>query len=254
MSPACSAIAAVLASAPLAAPALALQGPPVSPPVSTGKDPAIACTALQSGYTASPISIRFANLPEAPTSIISARVVPSSRGLPTYCRVEGQIAPSIGFLMKLPTTTWNGKLMMGGCGGPCGTYLSDRLDPALARNYAVVSTDMGHKGIGWVFAYQNLAAQIDFGSRSTHLTAVVGKAIVDTYYGQPARYAYFQGCSTGGRQAMVEAQRFPEDFNGIIGGAPPYYETGDTPLFLSWGARANIAEDGSRSSTPPSCR
>ncbi|WP_394762673.1 tannase/feruloyl esterase family alpha/beta hydrolase [Phenylobacterium sp.] len=205
---------------------------------------AAACAALQPTQAFSDVATHLAQIPDAPTSIVSARIVPSERGLPAYCRVEGQIAPTIGFLMKLPTAAWNGKMMMGGCGGPCGQYLSDRLDPALARRYAVISTDMGHKGIGWAFAYQNLQGQIDFGSRATHLTAVVGKALINTFYAQPAAFAYFNGCSTGGRQAMVEAQRFPDDFNGIIGGAPPYFETGDTPLFLSWGARVNMDSAG----------
>lgn len=207
-------------------------------------DAAAACAALRPSMNFSPVMKQLSAIPDAPTTIVSARVVPPERGLPAYCRVEGQIAPTIGFLLKLPVADWNGKLMMGGCGGPCGLYLSDRLDPALARRYAVVSTDMGHKGVGWVFAYQNLQGEIDFGSRATHLTAVAAKTIVDIYYARPPAFAYFQGCSTGGRQAMVEAQRFPDDFNGIIAGAPPYYETGDTPLFLSWGARANIDAGG----------
>jgi feruloyl esterase len=187
---------------------------------------------------------RFAQIPDAPTSIISAKLIPEANGSPEYCRVEGQIAPTIGFVLQLPTADWNGKVMMGGCGGPCGRIPVEGANPALSRHYAVVSTDMGHKGLGWLFADQNLQAEIDFGTRSTHLTAVVAKDIVDAYYGKPPAQTYFNGCSTGGRQAMVEAQKFPEDFSGIIGGAPPYFETGDTPLFLSWGARANIDADG----------
>ena len=229
--------------------AVAAPTPAKSPPTADGasdrvmSDAVAACASLRPTASFSEVANRLSNIPDAPTSIVSARIVPPTRGLPEVCQVEGQIAPAIGFLMRLPTQDWNGKLMMGGCGGPCGTYLSDRLDPALARHYAVVSTDMGHKGIGWVFAYQNLQGEIDFGTRSTHETSVVAKELVDIFYGRRPRLAYFNGCSTGGRQAMVEAQRFPEDFNGIIGGAPPYYETGDTPLFLSWGARVNVDAD-----------
>ena len=233
----------------LCAPVLSTRDSPVdiSSSASSGassRDVLAVCKSLQAVYTPSPMTTRLSSLPEAPATISSARVVEATRGLPRVCRIEGQIAPAIGFLMRLPIENWNGKLMMGGCGGPCGTYLADRLDPALARRYAVISTDMGHQGVGWTFAYQNTQGQIDFGSRSTHLTAVVSKEIVNAFYGAPARYAYFQGCSTGGRQAMVEAQRFPDDFNGIIAGAPPYYETGDTPLFLSWGAIVNLDKDG----------
>ena len=205
-----------------------------------------ACKSIGSGYEASANATRFANIPDATTSIVSNRIVAAepAHDLPEYCRVEAQIAPTIGLLLRMPTSGWNGKLLMGGCGGPCGLYLADRTDPALARGYATVSTDMGHKGIGWIFADQNLQGEIDFGSRATHLTAVAAKVIVETFYAQQARHAYFNGCSTGGRQAMVEAERFPDDFDGIIAGAPPYYETGDTPLFLSWGARVNIGADG----------
>jgi pimeloyl-ACP methyl ester carboxylesterase len=226
--------------------ALIVCGWSVAPSAALAQDAAAACKAMGSGYGASPNATKFAEIPEAPTSIVSVRLVDAdpTHDMPQYCRVEGEIAPTIGFLLRMPSSNWNGKLLMGGCGGPCGTYLEDRTDPALARHYAVVSTDMGHKGIGWLFAYENLQQEIDFGSRATHLTAVAAKVIADTFYSQEPKHAYFNGCSTGGRQAMVEAERFPDDFDGIIAGAPPYYETGDTPLFLSWGARANMMPDG----------
>lgn len=205
-----------------------------------------ACAAMGSGYEASANATKFANIPDATTTVISNRVIAADKAhdAPAYCRVEAQIAPTIGFLLRMPLTGWNGKLLMGGCGGPCGMYLADRTDVALARGYATVSTDMGHKGVGWVFADENLQGEIDFGSRATHLTAVAAKVLVQTFYTQQPKHAYFSGCSTGGRQAMVEAERFPDDFDGIVGGSPPYFETGDTPLFLSWGARVNIDADG----------
>jgi feruloyl esterase len=208
---------------------------------------AAACAALAGADAGA----RFALIPDAPTGVNSARVVPAGGthgiaddDLPEYCRVEGVISPTVGFLLRMPTRNWNGKFMMGGCGGPCGNYLEDRIDPALVRNYAVVDTDMGHKGSGWLFGYNNLQGQIDFAYRSTHLTAVVAKEIIKEFYGNPASRNYFNGCSTGGRQAMVEAQRFPHDFEGIIGGAPVYDEVGDTPYFLDWGNTVNTAPDG----------
>ena len=194
---------------------------------------------------------KFANIPDAPTTINSAKVVPAGGthgpaddDLPEICRVEGSILPTIGFLVRMPTRTWNGKFMMGGCSGSCGNYLEDRIDPALARNYAVITTDMGHKGSGWIFAYGNRQGQIDFAYRATHLTAVVGKEIVTAFYGRPADRSYFYGCSTGGRQGLMLAQRFPEDFQGIIAGAPVYDQVGATPYFLEWNNLINTGANG----------
>ncbi|WP_293897668.1 tannase/feruloyl esterase family alpha/beta hydrolase [Phenylobacterium sp.] len=205
------------------------------------------CLALQGEAAAA----KYAVLRDAPTGINSARVIPAGGthgvaddDLPEICRVEGTIAPTIGFLLRMPTRAWNGKFMMGGCGGPCGNYLEDRIDQALVRNYAVVTTDMGHKGSGWLFAYNNPQGQTDFAYRATHLTAVVAKEIVADYYGRAASYNYFVGCSTGGRQALIEAQRFPTDFNGILSGAPVYDEIGDTPYFLEWNNLVNTGRDG----------
>ena len=208
-----------------------------------------ACVALRSPANA----VEFAQIPDAPTTIISARVVAAGgdgsiveNDFPEICRVEGQIAPNVGFLLQMPTTTWNGKMIMGGCGGPCGASHNGSSDavPALVRNYAVVATDMGHTGPGWMFAYNNLDAMVDFGYRSTHVTAVAAKEIIAQFYGNPASRNYFGGCSTGGRQAMVEAQRFPHDFEGILAGAPVWYQTGNQPLFSLWATRVNIGKDG----------
>ncbi len=224
--------------------ALTQAAAPPSPPSVPHDDPAAACAAFQPSLNFSPMVQYLAQLPDAATTVISAKIVPAERGVPELCRIEGLIAPTIGFVLKLPTQDWNGKMLMGGCGGPCGMIPNDKFDPPLVRHYAVIATDMGHKGVGWAFGYQNLQGLMDFGSRATHLTAVAGKALVNLYYSQAAKQSYFYGCSTGGRQAMVEAQRFPDDFTGIVAGAPPYDQTGDTPLFLSWGARANVDANG----------
>jgi hypothetical protein len=211
-------------------------------------DKQAACAKLARNYES---ARRFAQIESAPTTIISAQVAPAggSGGVtdkdhPELCRVEGQIAPTVGFLLRMPTTNWNGKILMGGCGGPCGMYLADRTDPALVRGYAVVVTDMGHKGSGWMFAENNPQQMIDFGYRATHVTAVAAKEVVASYYGQAPKWSYFIGCSTGGRQALVSAQRFPEDFNGIVGGAPPWMQTGHQPYVGVWGSKANIRADG----------
>ena len=208
---------------------------------------AVACDAFSGDFfSGGKYAAGFAKIPDAPTTVISAKLIPAGgdgsivqNDLPEMCRIEGQIAPTVGFLLRMPTKNWNGKFMMGGCGGPCGNFLEDRIDPALVRNYAVVTTDMGHKGSGWAFGYNNLQGMIDFGFRATHVTAVAAKELIKTYYGRPAEKNYFSGCSTGGRQGLISAQRYPKDFDGIIAGAPPMTQTGWQALVQNWAATAN---------------
>jgi feruloyl esterase len=214
----------------------------IAPAPLKAQDAVDECAAL-SGLGA-PIEHRLVAIPDAPTRILKAAVDPPADGLPESCRVTGLIAPNTGFELRMPTATWNGKFLMVGCGGYCGSIDSGRSDPGLARNYAVVQTDMGHQGASWLFAYNNLQGEIDFAYRSTHTVAVAAKEIIDAYYGKRAELNYFMGCSTGGRQAMVEAQRFPRDFHGIIAGAPVYDETGDGAHFVLWSPLANLDEDG----------
>jgi hypothetical protein len=190
--------------------------------------------------------VQLAQIADAPSTVTEAVVVPAVRDLPEVCQVQGIVAPSIGFELWMPTDSWNGKFMMQGCGGMCGNFFAAQAEEALARHYAVVVTDMGHKGNGGMalYGYDNLQGQIDFGFRATHVVTLVAKVLIDDFYDQVAAHSYFMGCSTGGRQGMVEAERFPQDFDGIIAGAPPWNETGDLPLFMSWSAAANIGADG----------
>lgn len=166
----------------------------------------------------------FIDVPDAPTRVLSAKFVAASGDSPAYCEAEGNIAPQVGILMRLPVSDWNGKFMQVGCGGFCGTlaYIG-ACDEPLKKGYACITTDMGHRGKeaeGLEWAYNNPQAVIDFAYRATHVTALAGKAIVERYYGRKPSKSYFHGCSCGGRQALVEAQRFPYDFDGIIVGAP----------------------------------
>lgn len=187
----------------------------------------------------------FSGVPDAPTAITSAKPVAAANGAPAYCRVEGYIAPQVGFELHLPAD-WNGKYLQQGCGGMCGGINMASCADALARNYAVANTDMGHKAppfsVKW--AKGNRQAEIDFGYRATHVLAVAAKAIVAAHYGRAPRLSYFRGCSTGGRQALVEAQLFPDDFDGIIAGAPVLDETGDGLLHLLWSGRAAVDRAG----------
>lgn len=184
--------------------------------------------------------------PEFPTLITSAQTVASTDDLPAFCQVQGYIAPQIGFELRLPTQGWNEKFLMQGCGGLCGIIKIQSADDALARGYAVTNTDLGHKGqpFSGIWAYNNRSAEIDFGYRATHAVAQVTKEMTKKFYDQAPERSYFRGCSTGGRQGMVAAQRYPEDFDGIISGAPVLNETGVGALHLIWSVRANLDEAG----------
>lgn len=185
----------------------------------------------------------FSAVPDAPSVIEAAKLMPAAAGQTGYCKVEGTIAPQVGFELHLPVTGWNGKYLQQGCGGMCGWINMGACADALARNYAVANTDMGHKGqpfsVRW--AKGDRQAEIDFGYRATHVLALVAKAITAAFYKRAPRLSYFRGCSTGGRQGLIEAQLFPDDFDGIIAGAPVLDETGDGLLHLLWSGRAGRA-------------
>jgi len=207
---AAGAIAAVLIAVGLAGNAQA-AGP---------ADPVKACSGL--------MSFDFTRVPEAATRVTASSQSAAVDDQPALCRVLGYVIPNVGIELRLPETSWNGKLYHVGCGALCGStaVVFDELkaaDEALARGYAVVANDMGHRGaspLDGLWARGNPEAQIDFGYRATHVATLAAKAIVERYYGTPAQRSYFEGCSTGGRQALVLAQRFPADYDGIIAGCP----------------------------------
>lgn len=176
---------------------------------------------------------------------LNAAVVPGDATLPARCRVAGTVAPEVGIEAWLPVEGWNGKLFMAGCYGLCGVIRADQMEDAAARGYATVTTDMGHseaKYPGSSWAYNNPELERDFAYRATHVTVVLAKELVRAYYGSRAEHSYFRGCSTGGRQGLVAAQRFPDDFDGIIAGAP-FHQSLSVPHMI-WADRANTAPDG----------
>lgn len=159
---------------------------------------------------------------------------------PGYCRVEGQIANAengesrIRFLLRMPdATTWNGKYLVVGNGGTAGLFQGEeRVQVALQLGYATGQTDTGHERKGaddWLMKETgsgrtgpNHTAIQDFAHRAIHLTNVVGERLVNSYYSNPVEQKYFFGCSTGGRQGLTAMQRYPNDFDGIVAGAPVF--------------------------------
>jgi hypothetical protein len=144
-----------------------------------------------------------------------------------YVEATGVIGGDIRFELLLPEA-WNGRFVMGGGGGFVGTVQNSARD-SVNRGYATVGTDTGHEwqpGYSAAWALDNVEAKLNFGYLAVHRTAEVAKAIIRSYYGSEAAYSYFSGCSRGGGQAMMEAQRYPKDFNGIVAGAPAFDWTG----------------------------
>ena len=159
-------------------------------------------------------------------SVNSATLVGAAGDVPEHCRVAGQILPEIQFELNLPTA-WNGRLYMFGNGGFTGEpfdapgRIASRSE-ALKHGFAVASTNTGHEAALEPLASFALNRQklLDYAYRAVHVTAMTAKQIVNTFYQAPVSHSYFDGCSTGGRQGLMSAQRFPEDFDGIVVGAP----------------------------------
>ena len=142
-----------------------------------------------------------------------------------YCYVRGIISPAIHFHAQLPLPeNFNGRFLQWGDGGKDGDL--DFANHRVAEGYAVTNSNTGHDSgtePGSAFGYNNRQAEIDFGYRAVHLTVMAGKTLVNNYYNRAPDYSYFEGCSTGGRQGLMEAQRYPNDFDGIVAGAPVNY-------------------------------
>ena len=195
---------------------------------------------LSTAITATPCE-NLTNLKLLDTTITSAVLVPEGpppkiegfggfpgrpqADIPTYCRIELDLQPTSDSLIKmeiwLPTENWNGKFMGTGNDFFAGSIQGRMIDmpEALRLGYATAGTDTGHQEQGGDWAIGHPEKMIDFAYRSTHEMTVKAKEIIDAFYGRNAEYAYFKGCSTGGRQALMEAQRYPDDYDGIIAGS-----------------------------------
>ena len=193
----------------------------------------------------------FSTIPGAPASIMSTQIISATDTQPEYCAVYGLIASQIQFKLWLPTAGWNERYLQVGCGGYCGsTDPSEQCYTGLADNFAVGWNNSGHLGgapVGGgdaLWGYDNMGLREDFGYRSEHVMAQVAKAVVAAFYGQDPAYAYYFGCSNGGRQALQEAQRWPEDFDGIIAGAPAAIQAPLNGEYEPWNGLANTGADG----------
>jgi len=195
------------------------------------------------------LSADFSAIPDATIQITRVNAIMAEADVAAHCLVKGYIAPNVGIKMSLPVR-WNGKFMEMGCAVFCGEMKTDELywtgcGNAVRKGYACIMSDMGHNGT-WgdvLWAYDNLQAELDWGFRAAHVVAVAGKALAEYYYRSAPERSYFMGCSTGAREALQEAQRFPWDFDGIIAGAPPV-EMSTLYLTSLWSFRATHDGDG----------
>jgi hypothetical protein len=214
------------------------------------KSPAIACAdmaglTIQDKAFHKPLVISSATPVPAVVDPVTTKVT-----MPEYCKVVGAVGND-GFQLWLPTSTWNGRMNFEGGGGNCGFIPMAPYPPRqpagidlLKLGYAVAGTNAGHdqgptgpSDASWGYdakysdAYER---EIDYGYRAVHVTTVAAKLLTRSFFNTPAKYNYFRGCSTGGRQGLMEAQRYPEDFDGIIAGDPPLGFTGLSVIFQGW--------------------
>ncbi|RLN32027.1 hypothetical protein BBJ28_00027210, partial [Nothophytophthora sp. Chile5] len=201
-------------------------------------EPIISCSDL--------LSVDLTSIGGSGTNITEATETESD-GI-SYCYVEGYLPPAARWMLQLPMTTWTQRYLQAGCGGLCGPDLvalsvvaaegSDEYDNG---HFALATTDMDGSTDG-TFAL-NEDAFIDFAYLSVHNTAELSKALIKAYYGQEEAYSYFNGCSDGGREAVMEALHYPEDFNGIVAGAPAFLFQFQNSFHHGWVATSNLDDN-----------
>jgi hypothetical protein len=188
----------------------------------------------------------FTRVPDATTSILGAAVVTPDQGNP-YCQVRGYVAPQVQFELRLPAQGWTQRYLQLGCGGYCGSIgfnydAADGCLPVERGEFAVAATNQGHvgsSGFDGVWGSNDPQLRIDEGHRAVHVVAVASKAIIERYYGQAPRYSYHAGCSAGGHAGLMEAQRYPDDFDGIVAGAPANNWVALNSMLQGWMALVN---------------
>ncbi|WP_281615989.1 tannase/feruloyl esterase family alpha/beta hydrolase [Flammeovirga sp. SubArs3] len=179
------------------------------------------------------------NIPEIADVNITS--ISKEEAMAPHYKVAGIIGENIKFELLLPED-WNGKFVFGGGAGFVGSVINLALSyNVLEKGYATVGTDTGHEGANPIdgrWAEGDMEAIVNFGHMAVHRTTVVSKAIIEAFYNNKIEYSYFVGCSRGGGQAMMEAQRYPDDFDGIVAGAPAYEWTSG----LAMGMTHNVSK------------
>ncbi|MCH6163832.1 tannase/feruloyl esterase family alpha/beta hydrolase [Streptomyces marispadix] len=181
------------------------------------------------------------SLPSGDVSVVSA--VPVQEGDPeAHCLVRGTVEPAVDFELKLPLRGYHGRYLQYGCGGFCGGVESPVLKGCAAEDggAAVAATDDGHRApsLDGSWAANDRAARDDYFYRAPHVVAQAGKRLIERFYGDRPRHSYFTGCSNGGREALILAQRYPSDFDGIVAGAPTSH-LGPLSIYTAWLVRTN---------------
>lgn len=189
----------------------------------------------------------------APTRVEAASVVREGRPAPV-CHLRGTIRGTIGFEAWLPTETWTGRYLQMGCGGLCGRIPT--APPQVAGcaphergEFALAATDMGHRDPSAASWGADPERRLDFAHRAQHLTARAAKALIGRFYGEAPRRSYFAGCSDGGREALLAASLYPEDFDGVVAGAPALDWTAQNTFHHAWTVQRNRRADGSAALT-----
>jgi hypothetical protein len=203
--------------------------------------------------------INFEGLPDAPAKITSARLLDVTSGefendfwmssapsrstrIKQYCRVNGYVAPQNKFELRLPLPSdWNQNFFFVACGGMCGATNGMACNAGLARGYASVTGNGGHDGVpgfDGLWAAGAPMLQDDYAWRSNHVITLAAKAITIRYYGRSIQHSFMVGCSKGGQAVLMEAQRFPEDFDGWMPVAPVYDLTGRGAIAAAWFTQA----------------
>lgn len=217
------------APAPASAPVPAVVPPTSQPLPLPTVAPVIDCTALRSADVSTVVG--------ATTKVTTAAVIDDGKSSP-YCSVKVVVADYARFELHLPTRAWTQRLLFGG--GP-GAQTSQGLD---LGQFATVSwEDLGRRQDEDVLA-NDYVGQVNAGYRGMHWQVLAAKSLISRFYGQGPKFSYYNACSNPGREGMIEAQRFPEDFNGIGAGCPPIATTLNNGLFHAWNVLSNTGADG----------